>query len=305
MRVSGIHVYHAPWEAVRDALAARDPTRRAVHASTPADIVDAEVVITSVPPRGAFAGARRLRLVQGMGVGLDHFYPIGGDVPAGVPVACGRGVFREEVAEHAIALLLAMVIGLPTHLARQATRTWKPFAHGKVAGSRLAVLGAGAVGMRIAAIGRALRAEVTLVGRTTREGVTADLVAAARDAEVLLVACARTPETLRRVNASVIGALRPGARIVAVARGGIVDEAALLDALTSGHLGGAALDVFAEEPLAPDHPLWDAPNVVITPHVAGHGLDYVGHMVDRLLENVRRLEAGEPLLDVVDPTRGY
>ncbi len=305
MAVSTIHVYHAPWEAVRDVLAECAPSLRVVLAESVADVADAEVVITSVPPAGAFAGAERLRLVHGMGVGLDHFYPDGGGIREGVPVACARGVFAEEVAQHAIALLLSMVIGLPAHFARQATRSWVQFAHGTVAGSRVVVLGAGAVGTRIAAIARALRAEVTVVGRSAREGVTADLTSAVRDADVLIAACARTRETVGMVDAAVLAALRPGARIVAVARGGIVDERALLTALEEGHLGGAALDVFDEEPLGQMSPLWTAPNVIITPHIAGRGLDYIRHIVRRILENVRRLDAGEPLLDVVDPTRGY
>lgn len=169
------------------------------------------------------------------------------------------------------------------------------------------MLGAGATGGRIAELLRAFRVDVALVGRTAREGVVAAdaLAGVARGADVLVVACARTPGTRGRIDAALLDALGPGALVVNVSRGGIVDEAALLAALEEGRLGGAGLDVFATEPLPGDHPLWTAPNVVVTPHVAGHGVRYVRAMVARLLENLRRLAAGAPPLDVVDPTRGY
>ncbi|MBK7400009.1 MAG: D-2-hydroxyacid dehydrogenase [Myxococcales bacterium] len=307
MKVSAIHVYHAPLAEVRAAFAKLDPSRALVDATGPASLAEAEVVFTAVPPPGSFVDARRLRLVQGMGVGVDHFYPDHGGIPEGVPVACARRVFAEEVAQHAVGLLLALVLGLPSHLARQATRTWHPFADGTLAGRRAVVLGAGATGARIAAILGTLSMQVTVVGRNAREGVVGSegLHEVARGADALVVCCARTHETRGIVDAPLLEALAPHAHVINVSRGGIVVEAALLAALERGHLGGAGLDVFDVEPLPTENPLWTAPNVIVTPHVAGHGRDYVRQMVARLLENVRRLEAGEPLLDVVDRLRGY
>jgi len=149
--------------------------------------------------------------------------------------------------------------------------------------------------------------EVAVVGRQAREGVVGveRLLEVARGADALVVCCARTPATRGLVDAALLDGLAPHAHVINVARGGIVIESALLAALERGHLGGAGLDVFDVEPLPVESPLWSAPNVVVTPHVAGHGRDYVAQMTARLLENVRRLEAGAPLLDVVDPARGY
>jgi phosphoglycerate dehydrogenase-like enzyme len=98
--------------------------------------------------------------------------------------------------------------------------------------------------------------------------------------------------------------MKPHALLVDLARGGIVDEDALADALRAGRLGGAALDVFAAEPLPPESPLWDVPNCLVTPHVAGLTRDYMARVGEILVDNVRRLDAGEPLRNEVDPRRG-
>jgi phosphoglycerate dehydrogenase-like enzyme len=123
--------------------------------------------------------------------------------------------------------------------------------------------------------------------------------------DAVVVCLPKTPTTLGLVDRAALLALRPRALVVNLGRGGIVDEAALLEALQSGHLGGAALDVFEREPLAPESPWWSAPNTIVTPHVAGFGLCYVERTLDVFFENLRRLERGEPLLHEVDPRVGY
>lgn len=303
LSVDVIHIYHGPGEDVRALIAAKEPHRRVVvladDAELRAGIADAEVLFTSAPPRGVWAGANRLRLVQMMGVGVDDLLPAP-DLREEVAIGCMRGVFAAEVAEHVFALVLSLVRGMPTLLARQHAREWHPFACGSLAGRTMGILGQGAVGTRVARIAEAFGMRVAAFSRT--RGVLDDVV---RASDVLVVCLPRTPETTHLLDRATIAKLPRGALVVNVGRGGIVDEAALREALDRGEVGGAALDVFDEEPLPPASPWWAAPNTIVTPHVAGFGLAYTARAVDLLLENVGRLERGEPLVHLVDRAKGY
>jgi phosphoglycerate dehydrogenase-like enzyme len=125
------------------------------------------------------------------------------------------------------------------------------------------------------------------------------------ESDVVIVVLPLTPETEGLLDAEAIAAMKPGAHLVNIARGGIVDEVALAEALREGRLGGAALDVFEQEPLPPTSPLWDTPNLLVTPHVAGLSHDYLARLGEIFFENIRRLERGEPIVNPVDRDRGY
>ena len=234
-----------------------------------------------------------------MGVGVDDLLPAP-DLGGEVAVTGLRGVFAAEVAEHVFAMVLALVKGVPALVARQQHREWRSFASGTLAGRTMGILGRGAVGRRVASVAEAFGMRVVAFSRTHR---SLDEVAAASD--VLVVCLPRTPQTVGLVDRPVLAQLPPGSLVVDVGRGGVIDEAALLDALVRGDIGGVARDVFDEEPLPPTSPWWTAPNAIVTPHVAGFGLSYVERAVDVLLDNVRRLEAGEDLLCQVDRESGY
>ena len=122
---------------------------------------------------------------------------------------------------------------------------------------------------------------------------------------MVIVTLPRTPETEGLLDADAIAAMKPGAQLVNVARGGIVDEAALATALREGWLSGAALDVFEEEPLPASSPVWDTPNLLVTPHVAGISRDYMARVGEIFFENIRRLQSGDRLLNLVDRDKGY
>ena len=126
-----------------------------------------------------------------------------------------------------------------------------------------------------------------------------------READFLVIVLPLTPETRGLLDAEAIAGMKRGAHLVNVARGGIVDEAALAAALHDGHLGGAALDVFDEEPLPPESPLWQAPNLIITPHLAGVSRDYMQRLGELFFDNILRLERDAPLRNEIDRTRGY
>jgi phosphoglycerate dehydrogenase-like enzyme len=298
-----LHIYHGDGARVREVIGAKQPDRNVVvwadeHALR-AGIGEAQVLFASSPPRGLWRGARRLRLIQLMGVGADDLLPAP-DLPAEVAVTCLRGVFAAEVSEAVFAMVLALLRGMPALVTRQQRREWRPFASGTLAGKTVGILGYGAVGQRVA---RAAEAFGMRVLSFSRSAGTLDEVV--RESHVLVVCLPRTPQTEGLVDSRVIALLPPGAFVVNVARGGIVDEQALLEALARGDVGGVALDVFDQEPLPPSSPWWTAPNTIVTPHVAGFGLGYVERAVDILLENVRRLEAGEELIHRVDRTSGY
>ena len=272
-----------------------------------ARIGEIEVLFAAVTPRGIWDGARRLRLIQLMGAGADRLLPAP-DLPPAVRIAGARGVFAAEVAEHALALTLALARGLPTLVRRQAQRVWQPFASRTLAGKTMGILGMGNVGGRVARAADALGMRVVGLGRHAHAPDVwgpdrlDELLA---QANVLVVTLPLTPATSGLLDHRRLRLLPPGAWLVNVGRGGIVDEGALDDALREGHLGGAGLDVFEEEPLGPKNALWSAPNALITPHLAGLGVRYVERVIPILLDNVRRLEAGEALTHEVDRDAGY
>ena len=310
-----VHVYHeeAPHLCERmcaaglanDLVPLRDPDsfRRA--------LPDVEVLVTESPPPGLWSSAARLRLIQTLGAGVDGLFPAP-DLPANVPVCSARGLFAAEVAEHALALLLALQRNLPVLVARQSSREWASFPTGTLAGRTTCVLGLGEVGRRVAAACAALGMRVIGLCRRPRAVPHVDdvlgpehLQALMSASDHLVVTLPLTPATRGLVDRQALSALRPGALLVHVGRGGVVDEAALLDALYTGHLGGAALDVFEQEPLPAGSPLWTAPNTLVTPHLAGYGLFYIERVTERLRVNLERLPRGEPLLGLTDREAGY
>ncbi len=272
---------------------------------------DLHVLFAPMPPRNGWADAGQLRLIQMFGAGVDQLLP-SADLPDRVEVAGVRGVFAAEVAEHAIGMMVALSRKLPQLLELQANKVFDQRSTDALHGKTVMLLGLGEIGRRIARVARALDMSVVGVSKRGRpvDGIddvvaVADLPSALARADHLIVALPHTAETAGLIGPAEIAALPAGAFIINVARGGIVDEGALLEGLTSGHLAGAASDVFDEEPLPSSSPLWQAPNLIITPHLAGYGRDYTGRCIGVLLDNVRRLERGEPLRCLVDRSLGY
>lgn len=311
-----IHLYHeGAGDRIAELIRARAPDLDVVlltdRESFERALGEVEVLFAAIPPTGLWAGAMRLKLIQLMGVGADLLLPAP-DLPDGVRVCGLRGVQAPEASEHAIAMMLALARALPTAFARQRQRVWRQYAVESLSGARLCVLGLGAIGGRVAKIASAMGMCVRGVRRRPRptdhveEVFGPDALAEALDGvDYVVVTLPLTRRTRALIDAEALARLPRGARLVQLGRGGVVDEGALLDALRQGALGGAALDVFAHEPLPEDSPLWDAPNLIVTPHHAGLGRRYVERAVDVLLDNLARLEAGQPLRGIVDLEAGY
>jgi phosphoglycerate dehydrogenase-like enzyme len=225
-------------------------------------------------------------------------------VPPGVLLCNGRGVHGASTAELAVAGMLAMVRRLGPYAEQQRVHRWARIDTPGLIGRRVVVVGAGDIGRRVAAVAAALDAEPTLVARTARDGVRgfAELPGLLPVADVVVLAVPHTPDTDRLVDARFLAALPDGALIVNVARGALVDTAALLAELTSGRLH-AVLDVTDPEPLPADHPLWDAPNLLLTPHVGGGTTGWQRRAYRLVRDQLLRYVAGEPLLNQVE--HGY
>jgi phosphoglycerate dehydrogenase-like enzyme len=317
MAGSVVHVYHAHAASIAAALRPLVPTRTVVELTT-ADALHAalgelEVLVAPSPPRAGWASASRLRLIQLLGVGAEGLLP-SPDLPAAVEIVGVRGEFADLVVEHVVAVMLALVKQLPALLEAQARREFRSRPMASVAGRVMTIVGLGEVGGRLAAVAQALGMTVRGVcarpdARPRPAGVAVfaagEVATAIAGADVVVLAAPHTPVTARLIDAAMLARMGAQALLINVARGGLVDEAALAEALAGGRLGGAALDVFDEEPLPPDHALWAAPNVMITPHVAGLGVDYVARCLRRLVANLGRLDAGAPREGVIDRLAYY
>ncbi len=310
-----VHAFHAFGEALRDGFSEAFPERELVVWEDADDfrrgIEDVEVMLALRPPRGEWERARRLRLVQLPGAGVDSLLPDPG-LPEGVRVANARGIHEPEMAEFTLALILALAKRIPRAAAQQGRREWKMYAGLRLDGATVGILGLGAIGHSVARRCKALGMRVIGTRRSAEPLEAVDEVLGPEgtrrvlaESDVVVVVLPLTPETRGSIDAEALAAMKHRGLLVNVARGGIVDEAALARALEEGRLGGAAVDVFEEEPLPATSPLWAARNALVTPHVAGLARDYMSRVGRIFFENIRRLEKGEPLLNEVDRSRGY
>jgi phosphoglycerate dehydrogenase-like enzyme len=213
------------------------------------------------------------------------------------------------VSEHALALLLALVRRLPDLQADQLARRWRHHeAMAEVAtleGAVVCVVGLGSIGRQVARKAKAFDARVIAVSRSGAAGGDVEQVfgrerigEALALADAVVICTSSDADSFHLIDAAALAAMRRKAFLVNVARGDLVDGAALVAALQAGRLGGAALDVTEVEPLAPTSPLWDLPNVIISPHVAGGGSSGYPQQKALFAENLLRFAAGEPLLNV-------
>jgi phosphoglycerate dehydrogenase-like enzyme len=272
--------------------------------SPPPEVADADFLVGNylgAPPSAEGLGALpRLRVVQLLSAGVEPWLPL---MPDGVLLCNGRGVHGGSTAELAVAGLLSLLRRLPDFAAAQQRGEWSPRTADDLDGVRVVVLGAGDIGQRVAAALRVFDAEVTLIGRSARENVwtAADLPEILPTTRAVVVTLPLTDQTQGLVNAEFLAALPDAAIVVNVARGRIVDTGALLEELHRGRLM-AFLDVTDPEPLPSGHPLWSAPNVLITPHVGGGTTGWQRRGYRLVREQLRRYAAGEPLLNAVSET---
>jgi phosphoglycerate dehydrogenase-like enzyme len=233
-------------------------------------------------------------------------------LPSRLLITSSAGVHAIPIAEYVVAAIMAMTRRLPVFWTQQQQRRWKSQPLQEVLGRRVGIYGYGAIGREVARRCVALGMEVWGLRRTGEPDPQAARMLRPRQlpqllaaSDYLVVAAALTPQTRGRIDARALATLKPGSYVINVSRGAIINERALLRALERGHVAGAYLDVFAEEPATPSSPLWRAPNCYLTPHVSWSSSRTQARVMTLFAENVRRFRSGEPLLNRVDRRRGY
>lgn len=259
------------------------------------------------------AAARHLKWIQSLSVGVETLVTLPQVQSGELLLASARGVNAEPIAEQVLAYILSFARNLPAAIRAQARGTWeRRFGRSlEVAGSTLGLLGLGAIAEAVAWRARGLGMRVIGTRRRPEQPLPAnvdaltDLDGVLSSADYVVVCLPLTPETRGLLGAERLARFKPGALLINVSRGPIVDEDALAAAIEAGHLGGAALDVFATEPLPESSPLWRLPQVIITPHVAADSPHTMRRTMALFADNLLRFSRGEPLLHLVDKHLGY
>jgi phosphoglycerate dehydrogenase-like enzyme len=255
-----------------------------------------------------------VRWIHSRSAGVEYLmFPAVTDSPA--PLTNARGVFSASLGEFVMAAVLFFAKDFPRMRRSQAARTWDPFDVDWVQGRTMGIVGYGDIGRAAAQRARAFGMEVLALRRNLEAARQDPLVDEAipleRKADLMarsdyvVVAAPLTPETRGLVGAAEIAAMKPGAVLINVGRGPIVDEGALLSALEQGRIRGAALDVFTTEPLPAEHAFYGLENVLLSPHCADNTPGWLEGAMRFFLENLQRFHAGQPLLNLVDKSRGY
>lgn len=253
-----------------------------------------------------------LRWIHTISAGVNHVlfpYLIDSDIV----LTNAAGVYDVSVAEMVLAYMLTIVKRLPEFREQQLAHCWNETTVGELRGLTLGVVGLGSLGTQVARLAQAFGMRVVATKRRPKQGgELADLLLPPDQLHDLLVqsdfvvlSVPLLEETRHLIDAQALAQMKPDAWLINVARGAVVDEHALATALREGKIGGAGLDVFQEEPLPEDSPLWDLPNTLITPHNSGLSNRLYQRSADLFLENLRRYVTGEPLLNVVDKKAGY
>ena len=308
-------IAHNEPDDFRDLLASRFPDLPFVYASTAEEVLeglrahDPEVVFSIKHPgspdpvHAPIPRHPSVRWIQVGGSGFDHLVPWDADR---ITVTNGAGVLAPYLAETVTGAMLALACGFPNYAEQQRARRWRPVPFTPLRGGTLLVVGFGRIGECVARNAKALGMRVFATRGRPAPHPAADEMHGPDMLDSLLPEAdfvslhARLDATTRGLlSREMIAAMKPGAYLLNTSRGAVVDEAALVDALRSGHLGGAYLDVFATEPLPAESPLWSMPNVLVTPHASDNIVGWPRRFAELFADNLERWLAGEPLLNRV------
>ena len=279
---------------------------------------DAEVLLLGSVAAGVLdhvvSRSPNLRWIHSAAAGVDRIA-----TPAvrdrGLIVTNARGVFSRPIAEYVVMMSLAIARRLPQLLELQRERTWQPLRGRELSELTVGIVGYGSIGVELARLLGPFGCRIIATRRHPElgagEGTDVELYGLDRldelltASDIVVVAAPLTEETAGLIGAEQLGRMREDAWLINIARGRLIDELALRRALEAGWIGGAVLDVFSEEPLPPDSPLYGTPNIVITPHTSWASDRVAERTVDLFVDNLKRHAAGEPLRNVVDLDAGY
>jgi len=294
---------------------------------------DVEVLLRGFLSSEAFdrllARAPELRWVHSATSGVERALTPAA-IARDVVVTNARGVFSRPIAEHVLLMILAISRRLPQLLELQHERTWQPLEGRELRDLTIGIVGYGSLGRAIASLATAFGSRVVAMRRHPDAPVAAAVTGDGRDdgtfsvdpkldrvygpdglhallaeSDIVVLAAPLTPETDGFIDDAAIAAMRRDTWLINVARGRLIDDTALIRALTDDRIGGVALDTFREEPLPQASPLWDLPNVIVTPHTSWSSARVLDRSIDLFCDNLRRFRAGEPLRNVVDRAAGY
>lgn len=254
----------------------------------------------------------RLKWIQSSAAGMDHCL-VPSVIESNIVVTSASGVLADQVAEHALALATALVRSLPVFFRAQQKKEFIRRPTRDLHRATIGIVGFGGNGRRLAEVLRAFKGRIVAtdvfpvdkpehVDSLWPAEKLDDLLAVS---DVVILAAPLVPATRGMIDARAIARMKRGAILINMARGPLVVESALVAALRSGHLAGAGLDVTEIEPLPADSPLWELPNCLITPHVGGQSATRIDDMTDFFCENLRRWQAGRPLINLVDKRLGF
>lgn len=304
-KVAILHsVRESPAEKLASAVRERVPDLDLTVARTPPEseqaIEDAEVVLTLRLPENLLDAADRLEWVQALSAGVDH-YDLDRLRAAGIALTNASGVHAEPIAEQVLGYLLAFERGILQGIRQQERGVWERYTGGELQGKTLGVVGLGAIGTRVAELGDAFG--MTTVGTKRDPSTAPEVVEEAfgpdehwevlTRSDYVVLACPLTDETRELIGSDELRAMGDDAVLVNIARGAVVDEEALTRALQQDLIGGAALDVFEEEPLPKESVLWDLSNVLVTPHMGGSTPHYWERCAALFARNYSRFVDGE------------
>ena len=292
-----------------EAISAAAPGSRLVSVSleglAEGDLDDVEVLLRGPLPAGVFdrllARCPNLKWVHSATAGVERVLTPSA-IERGIAITNARGVFSEPIAQYVLMMILAVSRRLPQLLELQRERTWQPLEASELTDVTVGVVGLGSIGRRVAELASACGSRVIGVRRASAQQELDELLA---QSDFIVLALPLTPDTEELFNAELLAKVKPGAWLINVARGRLVDERALVRALRDGPLGGAILDTFVEEPLPRTSVFYELPNAIVTPHTSWFSGRALDRSVDLFCDNLRRFAAGEPLLNLVDPAVGY
>jgi phosphoglycerate dehydrogenase-like enzyme len=319
----GVEVVSAPYDPGHE-----ERTRRSEHPTAPdlvagerdidqdlrAALARAEVMVALDAPLDLPARAPHLRWIQAVGSGVGQFVPCRLS-DGSIVLTNSAGIGAAAIAEWVLARVLSVYKRLDEHAAQQRAHRWEPQLGALLAGRRALIVGLGAIGTAVARRLQAFDVHVVGVRRSWTPGMSSPvadelvgpdrLLDALRTAHIVVVAAPASLANANLFDAEAFAAMRRGAIFVNVARGSLVDEPALMTALRSGHLRAAAIDVTKQEPLLADSPLWDTPNLAISPHSSTSADRYLERIAELFYENLARYVAGQDLVNVVNLADDY
>lgn len=283
------------------------------------DLGDVEVLLRGPLPMGIFdrllARCPRLAWVHSATAGVERVLTPAA-LERGLAITNARGVFSEPIAEYVLMMILAVSRRLPHLLELQRERTWQPLEATELGEATVGIVGLGSIGRRVAELALAFGSRVVAVRKSVGsadpdvdpriELLPADgLGTLVGQSDFIVLALPLTAETEDLFDEELLARVKPGAWLINVARGALIDERALIRAVREGPLGGAVLDAFRQEPLPPDSPLYGLPNLIVTPHTSWSSRRVLERSIGLFCDNLERFRRGEELLNLVDPAAGY